>query len=73
MIGAIEKLGRCDYWVFDAGDPSGSKSIVIGAFASRRGRIGHCRTDGHLGSNFLHERLGNRINAVMRAVGYNLP
>ncbi len=34
--------------------------------------IGHCETDGHLGRNFLHGRLGDRINAVMSAVGYNL-
>jgi IS5 family transposase len=34
--------------------------------------IGHCKTDGHLGRNFLKGRLGDRINAVMTAVGYNL-
>ncbi len=34
--------------------------------------IGHCKADGHLGRNFLHGRLGDRINAVMSAVGYNL-
>jgi len=34
--------------------------------------IGHCKTDGHLGRNFLKGRLGDRINAVMSAVGYNL-
>ena len=34
--------------------------------------IGHCKSDGHLGRNFLHGRLGDRINAVMSAVGYNL-
>ncbi len=34
--------------------------------------IGHCKTDGHLGRNFLHGRRGDRINAVMSAVGYNL-
>ncbi len=34
--------------------------------------IGHCKTDGHLGRNFLHGRDGDRINAVMSAVGYNL-
>ena len=33
--------------------------------------IGHCKTDRHLGRNFLHGRLGDRINAVMSAVGYN--
>ena len=40
--------------------------------------IGHCKTDGHLGRNFLKgcaaaaEGLGDQINAVMSAVGYNL-
>jgi len=34
--------------------------------------IGHCKTDGHLGRNFLKSRLGDQINAVMSAVGYNL-
>jgi IS5 family transposase len=33
--------------------------------------IGHCKTDGHLGRNFLKGRLGDQINAVMSAVGYN--
>ena len=34
--------------------------------------IGHCKMDGHLGRNFLKGRHGDRINAVMSAVGYNL-
>ena len=34
--------------------------------------IGHCKTDGHLGRNFLKGRLGDQINAVMSAVGYNI-
>ncbi len=34
--------------------------------------IGHCKMDGHLGRNFLKGRLGDHINAVMSAVGYNL-
>ena len=34
--------------------------------------IGHCKTDGHLDRNFLHGRLGDQINAVMSAVGYNM-
>ena len=33
--------------------------------------IGHCKTDGHLGRNYLKGRLGDQINAVMSAVGYN--
>ena len=34
--------------------------------------IGHCKSDGHLGRNFLKGREGDHINAVMSAVGYNL-
>jgi IS5 family transposase len=34
--------------------------------------IGHCKTDGHLDRNFLKGHLGDQINAVMSAVGYNL-
>ena len=33
----------------------------------------HCKTDGHLDRNFLKGRLGDQINAVMSAVGYNFP
>ncbi len=33
--------------------------------------IGHCKTDGHLGRNYLKGRQGDQINAVMSAVGYN--
>jgi IS5 family transposase len=33
--------------------------------------IGHCKSDGHLDRNYLHGRLGDQINAVMSAVGYN--
>jgi len=34
--------------------------------------IGHCKSDGHLGRNFLKGREGDHINAVMSAIGYNL-
>ena len=33
--------------------------------------IGHLKTDGHLGRNYLKGRLGDQINAVLTAVGYN--
>ncbi|HIC38612.1 MAG TPA: IS5 family transposase, partial [Candidatus Marinimicrobia bacterium] len=33
--------------------------------------IGHCKEDGHLDRNYLKGRHGDRINAVMSAVGYN--
>lgn len=34
--------------------------------------IGHTKTDGHLDRNFLHGREGDRANAVLSAIGYNL-
>ena len=34
--------------------------------------IGHCKSDGHMGRNFLKGSLGDQINAVMSAVGYNI-
>ncbi len=34
--------------------------------------IGHMKTDGHLGRNFLKGRNGDQANAVLTAVGYNL-
>ena len=34
--------------------------------------IGHRKSDGHLGRNFLKGREGDHINAVMSAIGYNL-
>ncbi len=34
--------------------------------------IGHCKSDGHLGRNFLKGSLGDHTNAVMSAVGYNM-
>ena len=33
--------------------------------------IGHCKSDGHMDRNYLKGRLGDQINAVMSAVGYN--
>jgi len=34
--------------------------------------IGHMKTDGHLGRNFLKGHHGDQANAVLTAVGYNL-
>lgn len=68
----------------DAPDPwrvfkSGQKRGVHGQIKKELRRrsaieavIGHCKTDGHLGRNFLKGRLGDQINAVLTAVGYNL-
>ena len=33
--------------------------------------IGHMKNEGHLGCNHLQGRLGDKINAIMAAVGYN--
>ena len=33
--------------------------------------IGHCKTDGHLGRNYPKGRLGDQVNAITSAVGYN--
>ncbi len=33
--------------------------------------IGHMKTDGHLGRNFLCGRHGDQANAVLTPVGYN--
>lgn len=33
--------------------------------------IGHMKSDGHLGRNFLKGRLGDQVNALLSAVGYN--
>ena len=42
-----------------------------GTTAPVRHRSRYRKTDGHLDRNFLHGRLGDQINAVMSAVGYN--
>ncbi len=34
--------------------------------------IGHLKSDGHLGRNYLKGRHGDQANAVLTAVGYNL-
>jgi IS5 family transposase len=34
--------------------------------------IRHCKTDGHLGRNFMKGRHCDQISAVMSAVGYNV-
>ena len=34
--------------------------------------IGHCKSDGRMGRNFLTGSLGDHINAVMSAVGYSI-
>lgn len=58
---------------------SGQKRDVHGQIKKKLQRrsaievvIGHCKTDGHLGHNFLKGRVGDQINTVMSAVGYNL-
>ena len=58
---------------------SGQKRGVFGAIKRELRRraaieavIGHLKTDGHMGRNFLKGRHGDRANAVLTAVGHNL-
>jgi IS5 family transposase len=58
---------------------SGQKRGVHGAIKRELRRrsaieavIGHMKTDGHLGRNFLKGRDGDHANAVLTAVGHNL-
>jgi IS5 family transposase len=58
---------------------SGQKRGVHGAIKRELRRrsaieavIGHMKTDGHLGRNFLKGRDGDHANAVLTATGYNL-
>ena len=57
---------------------SGQKRGVHGAIKRELRRrsaiepvIGHMKSDGHLGRNFLKGRLGDQLNAILSAVGYN--
>ncbi len=57
---------------------SGQKRGVFGTIKRELRRrsaieavIGHLKTDGHLGRNFLKGRDGDRANAVLSAAGYN--
>jgi IS5 family transposase len=34
--------------------------------------IGHAKTDGRLGRNYLHGRDGDGINAILSGCGYNM-
>ncbi len=63
------------YRVFKSGQKRGIQGQIKRELRRRsaiEAVIGHCKSDGHLDRNFLHGRLGDRINAVMSAVGYNL-
>ena len=62
------------WWVFKSGQMRGVHGQVKKKLRRRSAIepvIGHCKTDGHLGRYFLKGRLGDHINAVMSAVGYN--
>lgn len=57
---------------------SGQKRGVFGAIKKELRRrsaieavIGHLKTDGHMGRNFLKGRHGDHANAVLTAAGYN--
>ncbi len=58
---------------------SGQKRGVFGTIKRELRRrsaieavIGHMKTDGHLGRNYLKGRAGDAANAVLSAVGHNL-
>ena len=58
---------------------SGQKRGVFGAIKRELRRrsaielvIGHLKSDGHLGRNYLKGRHGDHANAVLSAVGHNL-
>ena len=58
---------------------SGQKRGVFGAIKREPRRrsaiepvIGHLKSDGHLGRNYLKGRHGDHTNAVLSAVGHNL-
>jgi hypothetical protein len=58
---------------------SGQKRGVFGTIKRELRRrsaieavIGHLKTDGHLARNYLKGRLGDRVNAIFSAAGYNL-
>jgi len=58
---------------------SGQKRGVFGAIKRELRRrsaiepvIGHLKSDGHLGRNYLKGRHGDHTNAVLSAVGHNL-
>jgi len=63
------------YRVFKSGQKRGVQGQIKRELRRRsaiEAVIGHCKTDGHLGRNFLKGRIGDQVNAVMSAVGYNL-
>src|SRR5277367_2847998 len=58
---------------------SGQKRGVFGAIKRELRRrsaiepvIGHMKSDGHLGRNYLKGRHGDQVNAVLSAIGHNL-
>ena len=58
---------------------SGQKRGVHGAIKRELRRrsaiepvIGHMKADGHLDRNYLKGRIGDQVNAILSAVGYNL-
>ncbi len=63
------------YQVFKSGQKRGVHGQIKRELRRRsaiEAVIGHCKTDGHLGCNFLKGHLGDQVNALMTAVGYNL-
>ena len=63
------------WWVFKSGQKRGVHGQIKKKLRRRSAIepvIGNCKTNGHLRRKFLKGRLGDQINAVMSAVGYNL-
>lgn len=73
-VGTADTITRTNYRVFR----SGQKRGVYGAIMKELRRrsvvepvIGHLKSDGHLGGNYLKGELGDKQNALFTAAGYN--
>ncbi len=61
--------------VYRSGQKRGVHGVIKKALRRRaaiEAVIGHLKTDGHLGRNYLKGRHGDQANAVLTAVGHNL-
>lgn len=62
--------------VYKSGQKRGVKTKTLKSFIRRRQaiepHIGHMKSDGKLGRNFLKGFLGDQINGILCGVGHNL-
>ena len=61
-------------WIFRSGQRRGVHGQIKRELRRRstvEAVIGHLKSDGHMGRNFLKGREGDHTNAVLTAVGYN--